>query len=60
MPSLAQVITNAISFTNTARFSIFRWAVQKWSVFIAIFIAWRQHWKEKKCENRNAVWTIYN
>jgi len=34
MPSFVQLIAKAIAFANTARLSICRLAVQKWSVFV--------------------------
>ena len=57
---LVQVITNAISFANRARFSICRWAVQSWFCFRFIFKAYGSTERKDSSENRNAVWKTHN
>jgi len=38
MLSFTQVITNAIAFAITARFSTCRWTVQNWAVLLQVFL----------------------
>jgi len=61
MLSLTKVITKAIAFANTCagRFSIFRLAVQKWSLFLLkVYLLMPDASVKRKdsIEHRNAIW----